>query len=101
MCQRFKAIHARHVVIDRDQVEALCLGKLQTLRAAFRHRHDKAMPRERTPDQPAKTFVVVDIQDVRRSRGGDRVEHQSPSISGTWMTDRNRPSWRIACAKLS
>ena len=45
-------------------------------------------------DQPANAGVVVDVQNPTR------LMHQA-SASGTWITDRNRPSCRMASEKLS
>lgn len=85
-------------MIDRDQVERLCRGQLDAVVTAFRQGYAITAPDERARRQPPDTGVVVDIEDA----GKDRLDQdQCSSTSGTWITDRNRPSWRIACAKLS
>jgi hypothetical protein len=89
--ERLQAVHAGHVVIDRDQVEALGGGLDHTLRTGLGDGHAVAAAFERTRRQPPDTGVVVDVEDAWPAH----------SASGTWITDRNSPSWRIACAKLS
>ena len=44
-------------------------------------------------DQPAEPRVVVDVEDAPRIRWGESAH----GASGIWITDRNRPSWRMAC----
>ena len=51
-------------------------------------------PRQAAVDQPGEGLVVIDIQQCRR-----RFVHMA--AGGTWMTEKNRPSWRMALAKLS
>ena len=87
--------HARHVMIDRDQVEALVQRKRDAFRATFGEHDIIAPPSQRALGQAPQPGIVIDIQDAR-----PRL-HDQLSRSGTWITDRNRPSWRIAWAKLS
>ena len=100
LAQRLQSVHAGHVMIDRDQVEARGRRPDHPLAAALRHRHVITAPCQPARRQSPDTGVVVDIQDAHGGGRGGGVVHQ-PSISGTWITDRNSPSCRIACAKLS
>ncbi len=95
LLERFQPVHAGHIVIDRDQVEGLAARECDALGTAFGNRHRIAMARERARGEPPQPRIVIDIQD---RRWGGSVH---PSVSGTWITDRNSPSWRIAWAKLS
>ena len=62
---------------------------------AARGMHDlEAEPRQAAIDQPRQRRVVVDIQ-----QRGRRCGHVA--AGGTWMTEKNSPSWRMALAKLS
>ncbi len=83
--ERRQPVEARHVMIDRDQVEARRGGERDPVGPAGRDADVVAATAERSRDQPAQAGVVVDVQDARRGA------HPSPT-SGTWMTDRNSPS---------
>ena len=84
---------ARHRVVDRHKVEALFAEPGEARVGAFGDLDGEAAPAERALGQTAQTVVVIDVEDPRR---GYRY-----STSGTWITARTRPSWRIASAKLS
>jgi hypothetical protein len=94
LLQRVQPIETRHVLIERDGVDAALLQPFQTLRAARRALDLETEPRQAAIDQPRQRFVIVDVEQ-RGGRGG----HVVPE--GTWMTEKNRPSWRMAFAKLS
>jgi hypothetical protein len=87
-------IHPGHVMVDRDQVETAIGRNAQALVAACSGHDDMTSPSKQLLDQPACSGIIVDVQDT------PRFVHQM-STSGTWITDRNKPSWRIASAKLS
>ena len=67
---------------------------LHAFPTAGRDNHGMAAPAKQLLDQPAQPGVVVDIEDA------PRLIHQ-PSAGGSWITERNNPSWRMASAKLS
>ncbi len=81
-------------MVDGDQVERLFLGEVDALRAIFCRDHGVTAPAQQFLDQPPRPGVVIDVQDTPRGL------HQS-ALLGTWITDRKRPNWRIASAKLS
>ena len=101
--ERLEPVHSRHVMVDCDQIEGPAffergLRQRDALGAAFGDRQRITVARERPHGEAAQAGIVVDIED----RGASGLSHHpSGSISGTWITDRNRPSWRIAVAKLS
>jgi hypothetical protein len=80
-------------MVDRDEIEALGLEQRHPRLGVLGHGDIEAPPAERALGQTAQAVVVVDIQDPR--------ERYCASTSGTWITARNSPSWRIASAKLS
>jgi hypothetical protein len=85
----------RHVVVDTDQVERLRAGNLHPFGASRGAGHGVAATCKQLLDQPAQARVIVDVENPARRL------HQLASASGTWITDRNSPSWRMASAKLS
>ena len=86
--------HAR--LIERDDIEPALTRQLQTLPAVGGERDRVAASRERARNEAAEPLVIVDVKNA-----AGRVAQALASGSGTWMTDRKRPSWRIASAKLS
>ena len=67
LLQRFEAVEPRHVLIERDDVDAALRQAFEPLLAA-RGMHDvEAEPRQAAVDQPGQRRVVVDIQ--QRGRG--------------------------------
>ena len=80
-------------MIDRDKVEMLVPDPRHPGVGAFGDLDREPAPAERALGQTAQAVVVVDIEDPGKG--------YCPSTSGTWITARNRPSWRIASAKLS
>ena len=94
LLQRLQSVEAGHVLVERDGVDAALRQPVEAL-LAIGGMHDlEAEPRQAAVDQPGQRRVVVDIQQCRR-----RVGHVA--AGGTWMTEKNRPSWRMALAKLS
>ena len=83
-----------HVLIERDDVDAALLEKIEALRAARGVNDPEADPRQAAVDQPGKRRVIVDIKQC-----GHRRVHVA--ACGTCMTEKNSPSWRMALAKLS
>ena len=94
LLQRLQAVEAGHVLIERDDVDAALREPRQPLLAVRRVNDLEAGPRQAAIDQPGEAGVVVDIQQCRRG-----LVHVA--AGGTWMTEKNRPSWRMALAKLS
>ncbi len=92
--QRLQTIEAGHELIERDDVDAALAQALQPGGAANGMHHLEAEPRQTAVDQAGEPFVVVDVQ-----QRGHRGTHGA--AGGTWMTEKNRPSWRMALAKLS
>jgi hypothetical protein len=93
--QRLEPVEARHVLIQCDDVDAALHDPLQALGAALCVQHlEAAEPRQAAFDQTGQRLVVVDIEQ-RGNFGGHSA------AGGTWMTEKNRPSWRMAFAKLS
>jgi hypothetical protein len=80
-------------VVDSDEIELFFAQPRETGVGAFRDLDLETAPAERALRQPAQRVVIVDIEDPRRG--------YCASTSGTWITARNKPSWRIASAKLS
>ena len=92
--QRFEPVETGHVLIERDGVDAALRQAVEAVLAIGGMHHLEAEPRQAAVDQPRQCGVVVDIQQCRR-----RLVHVA--AGGTWMTEKNRPSWRMALAKLS
>ena len=92
--QYFAAVLARHVMIKRDQIERMGLRQRQPLCTAMRHGDSKTQPFEFALSQRGQADVVIDVQNARSGVG-----HYV--LSGILMTERNRPSLRIASEKLS
>ncbi len=93
-CKRLQAVEARHVLIEGNDIDAALLQPLQSSLAARGMNDMEALPREAAFDQPRQRIIVVNVQQCRH--GGDHV-----MACGTWMTEKNRPSWRMALAKFS
>ena len=94
LLERLQAIEAGHVLIERDDVDAALGEALQALLPAGGMDDLEAVPRQAAVDQAGQRRVVVNVQQCRRG-----VVHAA--AGGTWMTEKNRPSWRMALAKLS
>ncbi len=92
--QGFEAVEPGHVLVERDDVDAALLQPVEPDLAAGGVDHIEAEPRQATVDQPGKRLVIVDIQ-----QRGHRSGHVA--ACGTWITEKNSPSWRMALAKLS
>ena len=93
LVQRSQPVLSGHVVVDRYEVEGFARRERDAFHAARRAGDDKSSPREAPRDQPAQPLIVVDVQQTRKSA----LRHLAHApASGTWITDKNRPSWRIA-----
>ena len=94
LLQRFEPIEARHVLIERDRINAALFETLEALGAARRMLDFEAEFRQAAADQPGQCRVVIDIQQrgLRRRHG---------LAGGTCITEKNRPNCRMALAKLS
>jgi hypothetical protein len=88
-------------MVNRDQIKGVLLREGKPFGTALGNGHDEAMSRQGTRREPAQARVVIDVEDRRSGARFGGCDHPWPSASGTWITDRNRPSWRIAWAKLS
>jgi hypothetical protein len=80
-------------VIHGDEIERLRAQQGQARVGVRGHIDGETAPAEGALGQPTQRVVVIDVEDPRRGN--------CYSTSGTWITARNRPSWRIASAKLS
>ena len=99
LLQRLQPVLDGHVVVHRHHIEAICSGQAHAFRSVGGHRDLEAAPLKPARDQAAQACVVVDIEQSRPLGGGHGRCHGCGS--GTWMTDRKRPSWRMASAKDS
>ena len=64
--QRFEAVEARHVLVERNHIDAALRQPRQPLLAARRMDDLEARPRQAAVDQPGEARVVLDIQQCRR-----------------------------------
>ena len=62
LLERLQAVEARHVLIERDDVDAAVPEALEPLRAACGVNDLEAEPAQAAIDQPGEGLVVVDIQ---------------------------------------
>ena len=92
--ERFQPVEARHVLVERDDVDAALRQAIQPLGPATGMHDLQTEPRQTAFDQARERLVVVDIE-----QGGHLSIHRA--AGGTWMTEKNNPSWRMALAKLS
>ncbi len=67
--QRFEAVEAGHVLIERDDVDAALTQPLQPFGAAVRMHHLDAEPRQAAVDQPGQRRIVVDVKQRGHGRG--------------------------------
>ncbi len=87
---------AGHMVVERDEIDP-ARGQPRQPRLAVGRMLDLVPARLQRPrHKPRETGIVVDIED----QGGVAVR-QGQGFSGTWMTAKKRPSWRMALAKPS
>ena len=96
MCIRDRYIEARlsgHVMIEADHIEVFSLQPLEPGPARQRELDLETARLQRLLHQSRQAQVVVDVQD-----SGVRLRHW---VSGTCITAKNSPSWRMALAKLS
>ena len=112
--QRLQPVLAGHEMVQRHGLDVALLQQGETLRPAGRQRHVVAHAGELAPHQAPEAGIVVDIEHAharlrrpgvgRGLQGGGLASvghHCSYFASGTWMTEKNRPSWRMALAKFS
>ena len=67
---------------------------LQSLVSAEGMSHQEALTRQGALDQATQAGIIVDIEKPDGLDVGHAFAH---NVSGTWITDRNSPSWRMAC----
>ena len=92
--QRFEAVETRHVLVERHDIDASLPQPIEAMLAAGGMDDAKARSRQAAFDQSRQRVIVVDIQ-----KGGLGGGHGA--ACGTWMTEKNSPSWRMALAKFS
>ncbi len=95
--QHVKTVATGHVVVERDHVEMLGAGERDPRGPVRRHRDGVPDPFEMLLHQARDSGIVIDVEDTHHV-GGREHRHVG---SGTCITERNRPSWRIAVAKPS
>ena len=91
--QGLQPVLAGHVMVQGDDIDAALLDSLQPALALDRGLHDEAAPLQSLLDETREPGIVVDIEDAERPVGH--------AASGTWITEKNSPSWRMAFAKPS
>ncbi len=98
LLERLQPVEARHVLIECHDIDAAFGGRaadaLETLLAARGMNDPVAASCQAAIDQARQRVVVVDIEQGRRA-----LVHVA--AGGTWMTEKNRPSCRMALAKFS
>ena len=82
-------------MIDGDEIEMRRPRHRDALGATRGKAYPEAFPYERTRNEAPDALIIIDVENMRWHAS------QTESGSGTWITDRKRPSWRIASAKLS
>jgi hypothetical protein len=87
-------VEPRHMVVERHHIEFLPLETFDRGEAVLHRDHLDAMGIEPALNQAAEPRFVVGVKDFF-------WHASSQAVAGTWMTEKNRPSWRIALAKLS
>ena len=92
--QRLQPIEAGHVLVERDHIDPTLRQPCKAGFAIAGMLHGKPQSRQPALHEPRQTGIVFNIE--QRGQGGC---HEL--TCGTWMTEKNRPSWRIALAKLS
>jgi hypothetical protein len=85
---------AGHVMIEADRVDAALLQALERRGGVWRMLDDKSPAMQDFLDEAGETGVVIDVKDAD-------VPFCHQIGSGTCMTEKNSPSWRIALAKPS
>jgi hypothetical protein len=91
--QRLQPVQARHVLVERDHVDAALADARDPGLAVGGMLDVETLPLQPALHQPRERGIVVDIES-----GWCLVAH---AAGGTWMTEKNRPSWRMAWAKFS
>ena len=93
--QHVHAVTGGHIMIQRADVVFELLEQAQTFVSVGGAGDHISFTAQFLLDQPGQAPVVVDVE---QADGAGVFAH---SISGAWITDRNRPNWRIAPAKDS
>src|SRR3569623_599644 len=94
LLERRKAVEAWHMLIERDHVDAALFQTRDSAWAVGCMIDFNAMARKANSDQTGEARVVVDIEQ-------SRVRRRHALTGGTCITEKNRPSCRMALAKLS
>jgi hypothetical protein len=81
------------MVIEHDSVDAAFTHSDQAIGPCGGELHGISATFQIAPDQVAKSFIIVD----QENPGAAALLHQA--LSGTWITEKNSPSCRIALAK--
>jgi hypothetical protein len=81
-------------MVEPDAVHPALFDPRQRRRARRRTLHYVTAPLQRLLHETGEAGVVIHIEDANALPA-----HQT--VSGTCMTEKNRPSWRIALAKPS
>ena len=82
------------MLVECDDIDAALLDACETGCAVRRMFNGKSLPLQSALDQPRKIGVVVNVQKKWRCRF-------HVLTGGTLMTEKNRPSCRMALAKFS
>ena len=91
-------------MVERDDVDAALRQALQPFRSARRVLDKEAPPGQRPPDEAGEPGIVVDVEHARADDGatGGRIPRRlrlvggarlgDHGVSGTCITEKNRPS---------
>ena len=82
------------MLVEGDDVDAAGADARQRSDAVAGVLDLETLPVQPALHQVGKVGVVIDVKE-----GGAFCCHAA--VGGTWMTEKNRPSWRMALAKLS
>jgi hypothetical protein len=93
--ERFEAVHAGHVMIDRDQVEAFGGRLHDPFGTRFGQRHPVPATLERARGQPPDAGVVVDVEDAGR-KGGGKGRRTGHSVLGVRNLDHRQEQPELA-----
>jgi len=82
------------VVVERDHIESFLLQTLDGGESILNGDDLNALRAKPALYEAAETRFIVGVKDLLR-------HDVTQAVAGTWMTEKNRPSWRMALAKLS
>jgi hypothetical protein len=102
LLQRLQSVEAGHVLVERHDIYAAvnavlrtrAADELEAFLAACGVNDLVAAPRQAAIDQARQRPVVVNVEQCGRT-----LIHGA--AGGTWMTEKNKPSCRMALAKFS